>query len=69
MRDHPALLAAVVALMRRRGTVFFSTNHQNFRPSLEALPLTRAEEITHRSLPEDYRHKHKAIHRCWRLTV
>lgn len=69
LRDHPRLLAEVLRLMRPGGTVFFSTNHQDFRPRLEGLPAAAVAEITHLTIPEDYRHKRKTIHRCWRIDV
>ena len=31
--------------------------------------VNRLEEITHRTIPEDYVNKRKTIHRCWRITV
>ena len=68
-RDHPALLTAVLRVMRPQGVVFFSTNHQNFTPRLETLALSGGEEITAFTIPEDYRQKTKRIHRCWKLVV
>lgn len=69
LRDHPLLLAAVVAVMRPGATVWFSTNHQNFTPRMDQLPVAGAEEITAATIPEDYRSKRKTIHRCWKITV
>ncbi|MDJ0722957.1 MAG: class I SAM-dependent methyltransferase [Desulfobacterales bacterium] len=68
-RDHPRLLEAVIAVMRPGGTVFFSTNHQNFHPRLTGLELRKMVEITSQTIPEDFRRKRAPIHRCWRLTV
>ncbi len=68
-RDHPRLLQAVVRVMRPGGTLFFSTNHQNFSPRLAALPVQEALEITPKTIPEDYQHKQKTIHRCWKILV
>lgn len=68
-REHPILLQAVLRVLRKGATLFFSTNHQNFAPAMEDLPVTRLEEITSRTIPEDYVHKRKTIHRCWRITV
>ena len=68
-RDHPALLAAAIKVLRPGGTLFFSTNHQNFHFRTEDLPSLRAQEITARTIPEDYRRKHKSIHRCWRIDL
>ncbi len=67
--DHPLLLNAVRAVMREGGSIFFSTNHQNFTLRAEELQVGRIEEITERTIPEDYRHKRKSIHRCWLLGV
>ncbi len=68
-RDHPRLLEAVIAVMRPGATVFFSTNHQDFQPRLTGLPLKALEEITEKTIPEDYIRRRAPIHRCWRLTV
>jgi 23S rRNA G2069 N7-methylase RlmK/C1962 C5-methylase RlmI len=68
-RDHPALLTAVLEVMRRGGLIFFSTNHQDFVPRMEELPVAALEEITSQTIPEDYESKRKRIHRCWRITV
>ena len=68
-REHPVLLQAVLRVMREGGTIFFSTNHQNFVPAMEDLPVTRLEEITEKTIPVDYVNKRKTIHRCWRITV
>lgn len=67
--DHVKLLKDVSALMRPGATVFFSTNHQNFTSRLESLNVSGILEITSQTIPEDYVHKRKTIHRCWRITV
>jgi 23S rRNA (cytosine1962-C5)-methyltransferase len=68
-RDHPALLTAVAGVLRKGGTIFFSTNHQYFIPFLDELAVGGIEEITSQTIPEDYRQKRKKIHRCWKITV
>ena len=67
--DHPELLARVLRLMRKGGVVFFSTNHQQFFPRLNGLAASEVEEITERTLPEDYVNKRRRIHRCWRIVA
>jgi 23S rRNA G2069 N7-methylase RlmK/C1962 C5-methylase RlmI len=69
LRDHPLLLAAVVALMRPGGTIWFSTNHQDFTLAMDRLAAAAVTEITAATIPEDYRSKRKTIHRCWKITV
>ena len=68
-RDHPVLLAAVIKVMRPQSTIIFSTNHQNFDPRMDGLAISRVEEITSQTIPEDYRSKKKTIHRCWKMRV
>ena len=67
VRDHPRLLEATLALLRPGATLFFSTNHQDFSPRMDSLKISAIEEITEQTIPEDYRHKRKCIHRCWRI--
>lgn len=68
-KDHPDLLREVIALMRRGSTIFFSTNHQNFELMIEDLPIEGADEITSKTIPEDYITPKKLIHRCWKIRV
>lgn len=68
-RDHPKLLTAVLQVMRKGATVFFSTNHQQFEPRMDGLTVSEIAEITDLTIPEDYVNKRKTIHRCWRITV
>ncbi len=72
-RAHPALLAGVAALMRPGGVIYFSTNHRRFRPAFDEIPPAQArrlappEELSHRSVPPDFRDR--KIHRAWRFDV
>lgn len=67
--DHPVLLHGVAELMHPGATIYFSTNHQDFTPRLDALGFFEVKEITDSTIPEDYRNKRKTIHRCWRIIV
>lgn len=67
--DHPGVLEAVIAVMRKGGIIFFSTNHQDFIPRMESLKATDIKEITDLTIPEDYVRKRAPIHRCWRIIV
>lgn len=69
LRDHPALLEAVLGVMRKQGVIFFSTNHQDFEPRMDRLNVAEIKEITPLTIPEDYARKRKTIHRCWKITV
>jgi 23S rRNA (cytosine1962-C5)-methyltransferase len=69
LEDHPRLLEGVVTLLRPGATLFFSTNHQNFTARMDALKVSAIKEITARTIPEDYVHKRKTIHRCWEIVT
>ena len=64
-RDHPALLARVLDRMAPGGTVIFSTNHRRFEPRFDGLRVASFEEITARTIPEDY--AARPVHRAFLL--
>lgn len=66
-RHHPELLEKVAAVMAPKAIVLFSTNHQRFEPSFDGLPFSSIEELTPKTIPEDYRNRE--IHRCWQMKV
>jgi 23S rRNA (cytosine1962-C5)-methyltransferase len=64
-RDHPLLLRQCLALLAPDGELYFSNNRRGFRldPALESEACV--EEITARTVPEDFR-RHRP-HRCWHV--
>ncbi len=60
-RDHHHLIEQVLGLLAPGGTLYFSTNFLEFELDARLRP---AEELTPRSLPEDFR---RTLHRCWRF--
>lgn len=60
-RDHRHLVTRVLELLAPGGTLYFSTNFLDF--TLDAR-LEPEEELTPRSIPEDFR---RTVHRCWRF--
>ncbi|WP_300458676.1 class I SAM-dependent methyltransferase [Desulfobacula sp.] len=68
-KDHPQLLNAVFNLMKTGASVFFSTNHQDFALKTKDLTVTNIQEITSKTIPEDYQNKRRQIHRCWEIQV
>jgi 23S rRNA (cytosine1962-C5)-methyltransferase len=68
-RDHPDLLDKVFARMAPGGTVFFSTNHQNFDLDTRSLTVSSITEITEKTIPEDYVSNRRQIHRAWEIIV
>jgi 23S rRNA (guanine2445-N2)-methyltransferase / 23S rRNA (guanine2069-N7)-methyltransferase len=66
---HVELLSLLVPLMSRGGTIFFSNNFRTFKLDEEGVAILglQAIEISHRTVPEDFRNER--IHRCWKMTV
>ena len=66
-RDHHGLIQKALKVMVPGSLVFFSTNHQRFKPHLEGLSVCNVVELTPKTIPEDYRNR--GIHRCWQITA
>ncbi len=66
-RDHVALIEGCLALLKPGGDLLFSTNLRSFRLDADALSRATMEEISHRTVPPDFRNR--KIHRCWHITV
>lgn len=64
--DYSFLIQRALKLLRREGTIFFSTNSRKFSFNIAQFPQCKIEEITEKTLPLDF-HKRK-IHRCWKIT-
>lgn len=65
-RDHVAMLRAAAALLATGGELVFSNNYRGFRLDSEALDELAIEDISARTIPEDFRRR-PTIHRCWRI--
>lgn len=65
-RDHVALIHDAAALLARDGLLIFSTNFQRFRLDREHLADLVIEDITRRTIPEDFKRNPK-IHHCFRI--
>jgi 23S rRNA (cytosine1962-C5)-methyltransferase len=64
--DYLQLIKLSLGLLESDGVIYFSTNSRKFKFDAEAFPECRIEEISQKTLPEDF-HDPK-IHRCWKLT-
>jgi 23S rRNA (cytosine1962-C5)-methyltransferase len=66
-RDYSSLLSGCARLLSDGGVLYFSTNLRTFKfDSAAAQPLS-GEEISARTVPEDFRNRR--VHRCWRFTA
>lgn len=64
-RDHPQLIEQAVSLLNPGGSLYFSTNYQQFQLRWSPMAGTETEELTPGSIPDDFRNKR--IHRCWQI--
>ena len=65
-RDQVPLVSHSAALLAPGGRLYFSNNRQGFRLDAALERDWRCEEITTRTLPEDF--KRRQPHRCWLIT-
>ena len=66
-RDHPALITKAARLLEPGGLLIFSTNFRRFKFNAEALGGLTSEEMTRRTIPQDFARNPK-IHSCWRIS-
>lgn len=66
LRDHVALLRAVVARLSHGGELWFSNNHRRFRLDEAALRDLDVRDVTRQTIPEDFK-RNPRIHQCWRI--
>ncbi len=65
-RDHVALIKSASQLLTKDGTLIFSTNRRDFKLDKEALTKLSINDISHATLPEDFKRNPK-IHYCWEI--
>lgn len=63
-RDHADMIRGAMALGRRGATLWFSTNFRDFELRKDLSEDFVVEEITGRTIPEDFK---PGIHRAWRI--
>jgi 23S rRNA (cytosine1962-C5)-methyltransferase len=64
-RDHPELLQRCARILAPGGLLYFSTNLRSFRLDPAGAEGLQGEEISARTVPEDFCNRH--IHRCWQF--
>ena len=63
-RDHVALVRATAKLLTPEGVLLFSNNLRRFKLDATAMPELTFEDITRRTIPEDFRQQDDA-HHAW----
>ncbi|MDO4640747.1 MAG: class I SAM-dependent methyltransferase [Neisseria sp.] len=62
-RDHVRLIDDAMKLLAPDGTLFFSNNLRSFKLDEALVQRYQVKDISHQSVPEDFRNK--KIHQCW----
>ena len=65
-RDQAALISDTAALLEPDGILIFSTNLRRFKLDREALASLMIEDITRKTIPQDFERNPK-IHQCFRI--
>ncbi|MBI5782640.1 MAG: bifunctional 23S rRNA (guanine(2069)-N(7))-methyltransferase RlmK/23S rRNA (guanine(2445)-N(2))-methyltransferase RlmL [Gammaproteobacteria bacterium] len=65
-RDQAALISDTAALLEPDGILIFSTNLRRFKIDREALASLTIEDITRKTIPQDFERNPK-IHQCFRI--
>jgi 23S rRNA (guanine2445-N2)-methyltransferase / 23S rRNA (guanine2069-N7)-methyltransferase len=66
-RDHVALLGAAGRLLAPDGVLLFSNHFRRFKMDAAALADFRIEELTRKTIPEDFA-RDPRTHNSWKLT-
>lgn len=65
-RDHVWLIDQCLSVLSKNGVLYFSNNLRSFLLDERLPERCRIEEISSRTIPEDFRNK--KIHRCWKIS-
>ena len=65
--DHVQLITHAMRLLAPNGVLYFSTNFRKFKIDTEAMADFNLEDITLKTIPEDFSRDLK-IHYCWKIT-
>lgn len=65
-QNHVEIIQQAVNLLASNGVLYFSTNFRRFSLDTQALTMLKIENITAKTIPEDFSRDPK-IHYCWRI--
>lgn len=63
-RDHGDLIKSCVKILRKNGTLIFSTNFRKFKLDDEIISNFEVKDISNETIPIDF-NRNKKIHYCW----
>ena len=66
-RDQVDLINNTIKHLKKEGTLYFSNNYRNFKIDKEICNKYNVEDITFKTIPEDF--KDKKIHKCFKITL
>lgn len=66
-KDYMKLITQALKLLEKDGVIYFSTNYRKFSFDKEALSKCKIEEISDKTVPQDFNKKN--IHRCWKIQL
>jgi 23S rRNA (guanine2445-N2)-methyltransferase / 23S rRNA (guanine2069-N7)-methyltransferase len=66
-RDHVRLIRSAAKVLKRDGTIVFSSNYRKFKMDVEGLKGFRVEDLSTITLPPDFE-KRPRMHHCWKIT-
>lgn len=64
-KDYIHLINLALRLLKKDGSIYFSTNYRRFDFDEGAIFSCKIEEISNKTIPEDFNKKN--IHRCWKI--
>lgn len=67
-RDYIELLKTCASLLAENGKIIFSTNFRKFRFDKTQFTAMNIEDISERTIPEDFA-RNKKIHQCWQISI
>ena len=66
-KDHVFLINTAMRLLKDNGQLLFSNNFRKFRLDQKSLPDFNIEDISQRTIPEDFKRNQK-IHHCFKIS-
>jgi 23S rRNA (guanine2445-N2)-methyltransferase / 23S rRNA (guanine2069-N7)-methyltransferase len=66
-RDHVGLIRSAARVLKRDGSILFSSNYRKFKMDVEGLQGLCVEDLSRVTLPPDFERRPR-MHHCWKIT-